>query len=41
MENQLTILISTIAAAISAVFAAVSSIMNYSQYRKERLQKFN
>lgn len=41
MENQLTILISTIAAAISAVFAAVSSIMTYSQYRKERLQKLN
>ena len=41
MENQLTILISTIAAAISAIFAAVSSIMTYSQYRKEKLQKLN
>ena len=41
MENQLTILISTIAAAISAICAAISSIMTYSQYRKEKLQKLN
>ncbi len=39
METQITILISTIAAAISAICAAVSSIMTYNQYRKERLSK--
>lgn len=41
MENETAILISTIAAAISAIFAAVSSIMTYWQYKKERLQKLN
>lgn len=41
MESQCTILISTMAAAISAIFAAVSSIMTYSLYRKEKLQRLH
>lgn len=41
MGNQLTVLISTIAAAISAICAAVSSIMTYRLYRKNKLQKLD
>lgn len=34
-------LISTLAAAVSAIFSAVSSIMTYRQYRKSQLQKLS
>ena len=41
MESQLMVLISNLAAAVSAIFAAASSIMTYCQYRKSQLQKLN
>ncbi|MEG0107786.1 MAG: hypothetical protein RR705_02905 [Lachnospiraceae bacterium] len=41
MDSELAILISTLAGAASAFFAAVSTIMTYRLYRKERLQRLN